>query len=92
MLNLKPEKQPASNQFAPQPDKPAAATDGDRDTGSSKSGSDKPTLTTHGTLDEEGGGGGGGGGEGGRSGDRRFTVSEDDESRFAVLREPLLEL
>lgn len=76
---LKPEKQPPSDQPAQTSETPGAAN-GDTETGTSTSESDKPTLTTGGTLSDKGGDG---------SPVRRRKTNDGED--FAVLREPLLE-
>ena len=84
---LKPEKQAPSDQ-PPQTSETPGTANGDTETRTSASGSDKPTLTTGGTLGE------GEGGAGGSPVRRRQTndfMGGDEENRFAVLREPLLE-
>ena len=85
---LKPEKQAPSDQPAQTSDTPGTAN-GNTETRTSASESDKPTLTTGGTLGEVEGGAGG-------SPVRRRQTNDfmggDEENRFAVLREPLLEL
>ena len=83
---LKPEKQAPTDQPAQTSETPGTAN-GDTETGTSTSGSDKPTLTTGGTSSDEGGTG--------SPVKRRQTndfMGGDEENRYAVLREPLLEL